>query len=722
MLEAPTVPELNVAHLQAELARLDARLHREYRRWVLAGENPGDEYRGLHISQQRAEQILGLQPFHSPGHAAALPADEAELYAGVERRSLEAAGNLVKLARAAGAPTRIDQLASGLGLDRIDLDIFLTCLAPHVDLRYERLYGFLQDDVTRRLPTVNLILDLVRGPGPERLDLLPRFHPQSPLMRQHLLEWTVVHNRGDESMLSRVLQPDASVVSWLLGKYEHGAALGPDAQLLGVQVSAEDRLLAGEVWPAVERMLNRVPIVALYGPDAAAHWATARLIAAAVGRPLLAVDVKSAGAQSGTLRDIVGLILRDAVLLDAVPFLMGWDTALEDGAPHPGVLQLLCEFPDVAIVAGRKTWLARGLDRDRPVLWAEFAKPSYQQRKALWGWFTGRSEGSGSSDTPDADLADLAGQFTLTAEQIRDAVATAGDESAIRGEAPGLDDFYAGARLHSNPNLAQLAKKVDPRYSWTDIILPRDQLSILREIVTTVRERPKVLEEWGVGKKLAASDGITVLFGGPPGTGKTMAAQVIAAELKLDLYKIDLSTVVSKYIGETEKNLERIFGEAQDSNAILFFDEADALFGKRSEVRDAHDRYANIEVSYLLQRMEAYDGVTILATNLRANLDEAFVRRLQFIVDFPFPEEDDRLRIWETLFPSDVPRAADLDFGLLARRFRLAGGNIRNIIVSAAFLAAADNVPVAMPHLLHGTRRELQKMGRLVDEADMALG
>jgi len=228
-----------------------------------------------------------------------------------------------------------------------------------------------------------------------------------------------------------------------------------------------------------------------------------------------------------------------------------------------------------------------------------------------------------------------------------------------------------------------------------------------------------VLDVWGLGAKLASSRGVTVLFSGPPGTGKTMAAQIIAGALGLDLYRIDLSTIVSKYIGETEKNIERIFREAEQSNAILFFDEADALFGKRSEVRDSHDRYANIEISYLLQRMEAYDGVTILATNLRGNLDEAFTRRLQFAVSFPFPETEDRLRIWKTLFPPDVPREPDIDLALLANRFRLAGGNIRNIIVSAAYLAAAGGESVSMSHLLHGTRRELQKMGRLVRDEDL---
>jgi SpoVK/Ycf46/Vps4 family AAA+-type ATPase len=241
-------------------------------------------------------------------------------------------------------------------------------------------------------------------------------------------------------------------------------------------------------------------------------------------------------------------------------------------------------------------------------------------------------------------------------------------------------------------------------------------MNILWEIVATVHGRPVVLDDWGVGVKLASSRGVTVLFSGPPGTGKTMAAEVIAAELGLDLYKIDLSTVVSKYIGETEKNLERIFVEAETSNAILFFDEADALFGKRSEVRDSHDRYANIEISYLLQRMEAYDGVTILATNLGANLDEAFTRRLQFAVDFPFPETSYRLRIWQTLFPPDVPRHPEIDWKILAERFRFAGGNIRNVIVYAAYLAADDGSLVTMNHLLHGVRREMQKMGRLVDE------
>ena len=309
----------------------------------------------------------------------------------------------------------------------------------------------------------------------------------------------------------------------------------------------------------------------------------------------------------------------------------------------------------------------------------------------------------------------------MSSGHIRDAVATAKDTAAQRGGKLERRDLFAAARAHSNPRLSTLARKIEPRYGWDDIILPVDQLAQLREMISTVQARPVVLDTWGVGQKLVASRGVTALFSGPPGTGKTMAAEIISSGLGLDLYKIDLSTVVSKYIGETEKNIERIFIEAEQSNAILFFDEADALFGKRSEVKDSHDRYANIEISYLLQRMEAYDGVTILATNLRANLDEAFTRRLQFSINFPFPEVADRLRIWNTLIPADVPVDSDIDFGYLAEKFRFSGGNIRNVIVSAAYLAAADGGKVNMTHFLHGTRRELQKMGRLVRDEDLNL-
>jgi SpoVK/Ycf46/Vps4 family AAA+-type ATPase len=265
--------------------------------------------------------------------------------------------------------------------------------------------------------------------------------------------------------------------------------------------------------------------------------------------------------------------------------------------------------------------------------------------------------------------------------------------------------------------LADLATKISPRYGWEDIVLPVDTIAQMREMVNTVRQRPVVYGKWGFGQKLSLGKGLSALFAGESGTGKTMAADIMAGELELDLYKIDLSMLVSKYIGETEKNLRKVFSEAETSNAILFFDEADAIFGKRSEVKDSHDRYANVEISYLLQRMESYDGLVILATNMRSNLDEAFTRRLHFITEFPFPEASDREVIWKVNFPKQTPIANDVDFRLLAERYRIAGGNIRNIIMAAAFLAADDGQIVGMDHLFHAARREYQKIGRLIDES-----
>ncbi len=722
--------DISLQHLQAEIKRIDILIRREVRRWQLAGQDPSDDFRGLYLSDDQAEGLLARPFGTSWGQMAVLAPEEAQTFAAAQAEATQQAETLAEAARQQGQLTRLEHLAVTFGLDRFELDVLLVCLAPSFDLRYERLYGYLQDDVTRKYPSVNLVLDLLCGPGPERLKMLSRFADTAPLFKYRLLERIPGSETAMAPLLSQALQPDASLVTWLLGGYQPHAELRPHTRLLRPQENEEDHLLTVEVWPDLERAIDQKPVIVFYGPDEAAQQAAARLVAAHSSspskgpRPLLQVDLASVATAGQSPRHALELALRDARLIGAIPYLVGWDACLVDGAPQPGLLAELCAYPHLIIAAGRAPWQAQGTDRDRILLWVEFPVPAYPQRRTLWSHFIGRGPTPlerGGGQGRGLDVTEPAGQFILTASQIRDAVATARDMATRRGSPLQSTDLFAAARVHSNPRLSSLARKIVPRYTWEDIILPDDQLALLREIVATVRGRPTVLEEWGVGQKLAASDGITMLFAGPPGTGKTMAAEVIADELNLDLFKIDLSTIVSKYIGETEKNLERIFSEARSSNAILFFDEADALFGKRSEVKDSHDRYANIEISYLLQRMEAYDGVTILATNLRANLDEAFTRRLQFAVDFPFPEEEYRMRIWQTLFPPGVPRAPDLDLALLARRFKLAGGNIRNVIVNAAFLAAADDGPVTMEHLLHSTRRELQKMGRLVNESDMAI-
>jgi SpoVK/Ycf46/Vps4 family AAA+-type ATPase len=362
------------------------------------------------------------------------------------------------------------------------------------------------------------------------------------------------------------------------------------------------------------------------------------------------------------------------------------------------------------------------------VLAVPFDMPDADGRRRIWEQTL---TAHGAVLAPE-ELDALAERFRLAPGQIREAMLTASNKAAWRlaaerhrpgpdpsPPAPTLAELFAASRAQTGHDLTALARKIEPIYGWDDIVLPGDPLAQLREICQRVAQRQRVMGKWGFDRKLSHGKGISALFSGPPGTGKTMAAEVIARELGLDLFKIDLAAVVSKYIGETEKNLERIFTAATDANAILFFDEADALFGKRSDVRDAHDRYANIEISYLLQRMEQYEGLAILATNLRQHIDDAFTRRLQFVVEFPFPDEADRRRIWQVCFPATAPRDPTVDFEQLARRFRLSGANISNIVLGAAYLAAANDVRIGMDHLLAATRREYQKMGKVVADADV---
>ncbi|MCB8920850.1 MAG: ATP-binding protein [Ardenticatenaceae bacterium] len=710
-------PDLSFQHLQLEFTRLDILIHRQVQqqgRSMPPAEDGSALLNLYHLSEAQAYELL-QRPFgagHSP-----LDEDADQPYAEALAQAEEQIAALVTHADETGQRLRLAEMAALLGLDRFALDAFLICLAPLLDPRYARLYGFLQDDLTRKRPSIHLILSLLAAAGPERLAHLTYFTDDAPLFQQRLLERLPEPGGERPLLISQTLAPDEGLATWLLlGQYQPHVLLkehltyepnpAVDMQLLPPGTAA--KLADGAEGGAV---------LILHGADEVAQQTAAAFLAQGMERS--ADDAEFGNGHAGrnvAAADAIRLLLRDALLTGALPAIVGWDSCLVENAPPPPLLTAICDYPDVLVVCGQARWQPRQV----------------AERVCCAGWhFLYQKRGSGSSlcsvfgagETAvlDAELAALSGQFVLTTGQLRDVVNTARDLAAQDGRPLQGTDLFAAARAHSNPRLETLARKISPRYDWADLILPDEQIAILREMVATIRSRPLVLEEWGVGKKLTASAGVTALFFGPPGTGKTMGAEILAGELGLDLYKIDLSSMVSKYIGETEKNLERIFNEAESSNAILFFDEADAIFGKRSEVKDAHDRYANIEISYLLQRMEAYDGVTILATNLRANLDDAFMRRLQFGIDFPFPKPADRLRIWQALFPPDVPRDANLDLELMAERFEIAGGNIRNILVTAAYLAASNGQVVKMEHLLHGTRRELQKMGRLVNERDLEL-
>jgi hypothetical protein len=346
-----------------------------------------------------------------------------------------------------------------------------------------------------------------------------------------------------------------------------------------------------------------------------------------------------------------------------------------------------------------------------------FPAPAVTTRKLSWQ----RALTAAGVGVEDDVVDTLSEQFRLDAARIGEAVLSVRNRAEWTGSTATATDLFAAARAQSGHDLAALARKTRRTYRWDDLILPPDSLDQLRDMRDRVAHRHRVLGDWGFDRVLALNKGICALFAGASGTGKTMAADVIAGELGLDLYKIDLASVVSKYIGETEKNLARIFDAAESANAILFFDEAEALFGKRSEVRDAHDRYANIEIAYLLQKIEQYDGISILATNLRQNLDAAFLRRLHFIIEFPMPDVAHRERMWRSFLPLEAPVDDPLDFAFLARQLPLSGGNIRNIVVAAAYQASANGGRIGMPHLVRAAWREHQKIGRTLSRSDVGV-
>jgi hypothetical protein len=374
------------------------------------------------------------------------------------------------------------------------------------------------------------------------------------------------------------------------------------------------------------------------------------------------------------------------------------------------VLRILGSAPGPVVLTGRAHWDPRWSET-APLLLAA-PVPSRPDTAALWS-----AELAGRM-APGLDPLAETEQFVLTPEQVVRAARSARLRAGARGEPVTATDLSVGVRAQNAVGLGTLARRVVPAVGWADLVLPDAALSGLDEIALRARYRGRVLGEWHMRPGGGRGRGVTALFAGDSGTGKSMSAEVVAGELGMDLYAIDLSSVVDKYIGETEKNLERIFAEAAGVNGVLLFDEADAIFGKRSEVRDAHDRYANIESAYLLQRMESFDGLAILATNLRANLDDALTRRLDVVVDFPVPDADLRRRLWDRCLGPHVPRAPDLDLDFCATAFELPGGNIRSAVIAAAYLAARHGRPLDTGDLVAGVHREYRKLGRLTLETE----
>jgi AAA+ superfamily predicted ATPase len=714
----------SLQHILAELERIDLLIRVQvWRAQQVQKADPA--LQGLYISDEEVDTLLA-KPAGLPLWATAptrlslaeVRAALDRLAADIDRRKAASAQRDIML--------RLDELRRLFQLTPLDIDALLICIAPELDLRYERLYAYLQDDVTKRRPSVDLVLNLLCPSFEAKLAARQRFVPDAPLRTYQLLHLFDDPSHHQPPLLSKYLKLDEGVVNYLLGSDALDARLLPYARYTVPQTRLQDLLLPVEVKHRLALFIQRQDaydkglIFYFQGPYGVGKQTTAEEICRELGMGLLVVDgERLLNVDEAAFATLTRLAAREALLHNAVLYWTGFDALLADDkrAWREALVQEWESCRGVTFLAGDIAWEPVDALHDAAFVRIEFPRPTYAERMQLW---TLALDGA-IPWAADVDLTALANKFHFSGGQIRDAAATA--RNLARWHDPEhsqmtMADLYAACRLQSNRKLATLAQKIVPHYTWDDIILPRDRLQQLREICHYVKYRARVYDAWGFDRKLSLGKGLNVLFAGPSGTGKTMAAEIIAGELELDLYKIDLSSVVSKYIGETEKNLARIFAEAETSNAILFFDEADALFGKRSEVRDSHDRYANIEVGYLLQKMEEYQGVVILATNLRKNMDDAFVRRMHCTVEFPFPTEQDRRRIWERVWPEDAPRSQDLDLEFMGRRFEMAGGNIRNIALAAAFLAAADGGTITMVHLIHATKREYQKMGKVVMEGE----
>ena len=590
-------------------------------------------------------------------------------------------------------------LAQRLGLSRFDRQVLALCVAMELDTQIATLCAQAQDNLNKPYPSFALAFALFDDPDWNALS------PHAPLRHWRLLE---INQPGTTPLTGAALGADERIVNYLKGINYLDDRLAP--LLDPMAIVPMDEALPPSQQQLVDGIsgrlkhsssTERMPVIELLGHDSASKRLIAGRVSAELGLNLQTIDFNTLPSQTGDFETFTRLWERESMLLPLALYIEINGATEAEKTQFKRFLQRSSGVVFVEIEDAKTETVRNQFS-------VEVNKPTPEEQEQLW---TDVLQGQ-TNDLPQR----LAEQFSFSQNEINRLAKIALDRTAENN--PLLnDDLWQACRIAARAGMEQLAQRIDAKADWDQLVLPPAQNALLHQITDQVAYRNRVYEDWGFREQMNRGLGINALFAGESGTGKTMAAEVIANELKLDLFRIDISAVVSKYIGETEKNLRKLFDAAEDSGAILFFDEADALFGKRSEVKDSHDRYANIEINYLLQRMESYRGLAILATNMKSALDKAFVRRLRFIVDFPFPDVEQRKEIWGKVFPSNTPIDDSLDLSRLAK-FNLTGGNIHNVALNAAFLAAQENGAITMPLLLNATRTEFKKLERPTKESD----
>ena len=644
-----------------------------------------------------------------------IPLQQPAPQANIDEQLQQQAAEMAAIESQDQTPSALLILSQRLGLTRFEQELLLLCVAMELDTHIASLCARAQDNPNKPYPTFALALALFDNPAWDVLS------PERPLRYWRLIE---INQPGAQPLTTSPLRADERIVNYIKGlNYLDDrlssllAPLDIDEQQTEIppsQQSIVENIVRYWQRSASQSLapLSLLPVIQLVGPDASSKQTVAYHAAVKLGRHLYRIPVELLPSQAGDREMLARLWERESLLLPLALYLDMQDAdnvvASEGQTPLLAlpINHFLTRSEGIFFLGTRQMESRLG----RTTLAFDVAKPTVEEQQHAWSTELGQA----AADNPGI----LASQFNLNHSTIhRIAQAALADMAGAIAEAPPLSEqLWHACLLNSRPGLDALAQRLIPKATWDDLVLPTEETNTLHQLTDQVQQRNKVYEEWGFARKMNRGLGINALFAGESGTGKTMAAEVIANDLRLNLYRIDLSAVVSKYIGETEKNLRRLFDAAEDGGAILFFDEADALFGKRSEVKDSHDRYANIEINYLLQRMEAYRGLAILATNMLNALDTAFMRRLRFVIKFPFPALTERKRMWQKAFPTDTP-TQDLDYDRLAR-FTLTGGSIHNVALNSAFMAARIAAPITMPLILTAARAELRKLDRPILEAD----
>jgi AAA+ superfamily predicted ATPase len=649
------------------------------------------------------------------GKAAGEPEDEAA----IDRAVQELEAGLGELRQSAPIGRLIDNLA----LRPLEVETIVATMAPQIEAPLAALLNVLRGSGGgRRGVDLALLSQMFRLKRSDRIALLDAIDPERPLARWRLLE--IVPSETLESFASlthRAIRPTFRLISMLCGRGDLDSALMRSTAILSAEASLDDLRfddrLRGQVAAVCEAARGLrgsgadFPWLILYGPNGAGKQTIASRVAAHAGRPLIAFNPTAV--DRGTFDDVFQRAQCEAAVRDAMLYVGPLAPELEAEAARPLTRRLL----------GFRGMVAIGFDAMRPPLVAaehplqeiNVTVPPAPVRRELWS--TGLPE---SVRGEDLDLPALARAFNLTPGEIK----MVADESIAiaRGEGRKVAraDARAGVDRRLRTELGELARQLTITVTWKDLILPDQNMARIQEFISRKKHKDLVYEQWGYGERVGYGKGLTALFSGPPGTGKTMLAMLIARALDLDIYQVDLAQVVSKWVGETEKQLAKVFDQAERAHAVLLFDEADSLFAKRTEVKTSNDRYGNLAVNYLLQRLEQYEGVAILTTNKDAQLDEALQRRLSMHLHLEIPEVPERKRLWQSFIPPEAPVEKGLDFQQLAADFELSGGYIKNAAVRAAFLAAARGGPIDMSLFRLAAGLELEDMGRVVMRGDDA--